>query len=51
MIDYTDKIKEQMNNARFRKGVWERLEDGKWVKWPVLTIKKSPNIIVDRYSF
>lgn len=40
-IDYRDHIVQQMSQARYRDGRHERLENGAWVPWPVLTIDRA----------
>jgi hypothetical protein len=40
MIDYRDCIVQQMNSSRYRDGRHERLENGQWVPWPVLTLDR-----------
>jgi hypothetical protein len=39
-IDYRDHIVEQMRRSRYRDGRHERLENGEWVPWPVLTLDR-----------
>jgi hypothetical protein len=48
MTVYTDTIQEQMKRSRYRNGRHERLENGEWVPWPVLTIDKYGREEADR---
>jgi hypothetical protein len=40
MTDQKFDVREQMNRSRYTKGRHERLVDGEWVPWPVLTLDK-----------
>jgi hypothetical protein len=40
MTTDTDALSEQMRRCRHRGGQFERLESGRWVPWPVLTIDR-----------
>jgi len=48
MIDYVEVLREQMARARYRNGLWERLEDGRWVPWPVLRLDRLGRMEVFR---
>lgn len=43
-----NQLHEQMQRARFRNGRFERLQDGCWVEWPVLTIDRLGQKAADR---
>jgi hypothetical protein len=40
IIDYLDKIVDQMKCSRYRDGRHERLENGEWVPWPILSLDR-----------
>ena len=40
MIDFKFDVAEQMSRSRYVNGRHERLENGQWVPWPVLTLDK-----------
>ena len=40
LVNYVEILGEQMSRTRYRNGLWERLEDGRWVPWRVLKLDR-----------
>ena len=45
-----EQLSEQMNHSRYREGRLERLENGQWVPWPVLTIDHAGKVEAKRVA-